>query len=123
MILIFATVAQSGGVCGFTESKQLETPHNRAARILTGSNYDNHSKPLMKDQGWKTIEDLIQYELQIIVFKSRNGLAHQSLYKRLLLTRLILRISYETLNRPKAAKENFLQWAERFFLQRHENVE
>ena len=30
--------------------------------------------------GWKTIEDVIQYELQIIAYKSRNGLAPRYLY-------------------------------------------
>ena len=48
--------------------------------IITGSNYNAPSKPLLKDLGWKTIEDLIQYELQIIVYKSRNGLAPRYLY-------------------------------------------
>ena len=68
------------GVCGLAEIQQLQKLQNRAARIITGSNYDAPSKPLIKDLGWKTIEDLIQYELQIIVYKSRNGLAPQYLY-------------------------------------------
>ena len=67
------------GVCGLAEIQQLQKLQNRAARIITGSNYDAPSKPLIKDLGWKTIEDLIQYELQIIVYKSRNGLAPQYL--------------------------------------------
>ena len=33
-----------------------------------------------KLEGWKTIEDLIQYELQIIVYKSRNGLTPRYRY-------------------------------------------
>ena len=68
------------GVCGLAEIQQLQKLQNRAARIITGSNYDAPSKPLIKDLGWKTIKDLIQYELQIIVYKSRNGLASQYLY-------------------------------------------
>ena len=31
--------------------------------------------PLIKDLGWESIEDLIQYELQMIVYKFSNGLA------------------------------------------------
>ena len=60
--------------------RQLLKLQNRAARIITGSNYDAPSKPLIKDLGWETIEDLIQYEWQIIVCKSRNGLAPRYLY-------------------------------------------
>ena len=67
-------------VCGLGEIQQLQKSQNRAARIVTGSNYDASSKPLIKDLGWKTIEDLIQYELQIIVCKSRNGFAPRYLY-------------------------------------------
>ena len=67
------------GVCGLTEIQQLQKLQNRAARIITGSNYDAPSKPLIKGLGWKTIEDLIQYESQLIVFKFRNGLAPQYL--------------------------------------------
>ena len=53
---------------------------NREARIISGSNYDAPSKPSIEDLCWKTIEDLIQYELQSIVYKSRNGLAPRYLY-------------------------------------------
>ena len=68
------------GVCGLTEIQQLQKLQNRAARIITGSNFAAPSKPLIKGLGWKTIEDLIQYESQLIVFKSRNGLAPQYLF-------------------------------------------
>ena len=68
------------GVQCLTKIQQLQKLQNRAARIITGSNYDAPSKPLIKGLGWKTIEDLIQYESQLIVFKSRNGLAPQYLF-------------------------------------------
>ena len=68
------------GVCGFTEIQQLQKLQNRAARIITGSNYDAPSKPLIKGLGWKTIEDFTQYESQLIVFISKNGLAPQYLF-------------------------------------------
>ena len=38
---------------------------------------------IIKDLGWKAIEALILYELQIIVYKSRNGLVGQYLYNML----------------------------------------
>ena len=68
------------GVCGLAEIQQLQKLQNLAAKIITGSNYDAPRKPLIKDLGWKTIEDLIQYGMQIIVYKSRNGVAPQYLY-------------------------------------------
>ena len=74
---------QSWGVCGLSGIQQLQKLQDRAARIITGNNYDAPSKPLIIDLGWNTIEALIQYELQIIVFISRNGLAPQYLYNML----------------------------------------
>ena len=56
------------GVCGLGKIQQLQKFQNRAARIITCSTYDAPSKPLIKDLGWKTSEDVIEYELQIIVY-------------------------------------------------------
>ena len=67
------------GVCGLTETHQLQKLQNRAAKIVTGSNYDAPNKPLIETLGWKTIEQLIQNETQIMAFKSVNGLAPQYL--------------------------------------------
>ena len=67
------------GVCGLTEIHQLKKLQNRAPIIVTCSNYDAPSKPLIKTLGWKTMEELIQNETQIMVFKSVNGLAPQYL--------------------------------------------
>ena len=49
------------GVCGITEIQQLQKLQNPAARLITGSNYDTPSRPLIYYLGWKTIEDLIQH--------------------------------------------------------------
>ena len=68
------------GVCGITEIQQLQKLQNRAARLITGSNYDTPSRPLINYLSWKTIEDLIQHESQIMVFKSWNGLVPQYLF-------------------------------------------
>ena len=65
---------------GLAEIQQLQKVQNRAARIITGSNYDAPNKPFIKDLGWKRIENVIQYELQIVVYKFRNGRALQYLY-------------------------------------------
>ena len=70
---------------------------NQAVRIITGSNYDTPSRPLINHLVLKTIEDLIKHEYQIMVFKSRNGLAPNTSSIYLLLTHLVPRIIYETL--------------------------
>ena len=106
------------------EIQQLQKLQNRAARIITGSNYDAHSKPLIKELGCKTIEDLIQYESQLIVFKSRNGLAPQYLFDMFVASsadsRYDLRNTDTDLRLPK---KNSTNGQKGFFLPRHENVE
>ena len=67
------------GVCGAAEIHQLQKLQNRAARIITGSNYDAPSKPLIESLGWKTINDMIQFESRVMVFKSLNRLTPQYL--------------------------------------------
>ena len=62
------------GVCGAAEIHQLQKLQNRASRIITGSNYDAPSKPLIESLGWKTINDMIQFESRVMVFKSLNRL-------------------------------------------------
>ena len=51
----------------------------KTARIVTNSSYDAPSRPLIKELGWKTIQELIQNESETMVFKSLNGLAPQYL--------------------------------------------
>ena len=67
------------GVFGATEMQQLLKLQNRAARIITGSNYDAPSKPVLEALSWKPIKEMIQFESQFMVFKSINGLAPQYL--------------------------------------------
>ena len=50
------------GVCGLTEIKKLQKLQNKAARIITGSNYDAPSKPLIETLALRIIEKLIQSE-------------------------------------------------------------
>ena len=76
----FATVAQSGVSMALTELQQQQKRQNRAARMIIGSNYGGPSKPLLQHLSWKMIEDLFQYEAQIIVYKFGNGLVTQFLF-------------------------------------------
>ena len=63
-----------GGCSGVTEINQLQ---NRAARIVTGSSFDTPCQPLIKELGWKTIDQLITSETNIMVYKSLHELAPQ----------------------------------------------
>ena len=58
-----------------TEIKQLQELQNRAARIVTGSSFDSPGRPLIKKLGWKTIDELIASESNVMVFKSLHELA------------------------------------------------
>ena len=85
------------GVCGLTEIQQLQKLQNRAARIITGSNYDAPSKPLIKGLGWKTIEDLIQYDRNLLSLNLEMVLPPSTSSICLLLTQMIPGIIYEIL--------------------------
>ena len=65
------------GCCGVTEKHHLQKLQNRAARILTNSSFDAPGLPLVRRLGWKTIEELIAHESELMVFKSIHGLAPQ----------------------------------------------
>ena len=63
------------GRAGSTDINQLQELQNRAARIITNSRFDTQSRPLIAELGWQTIEELIDNECKIMVFKSLNDLA------------------------------------------------
>ena len=65
------------GCCGVTEINQLQKLQNSAARIVTGSSFDAPGMPLIKKLDWKTIDELIATESNIMVFKSLHELAPQ----------------------------------------------
>ena len=67
------------GVAGVSEINHLQKLQNCAARIITNSRYDAPSKMLIKQLGWRTIEEMIEYESRVMVYKSVNGLAPQYL--------------------------------------------
>ena len=58
-----------------TKINYLQILPHRAARIVTGSSFDNPGQPLIKLLGWKTIDDLIASESNVMVFKSLHELA------------------------------------------------
>ena len=62
-----------------TELNQLQKLQNRAARIITNSSFDTPSRPLIDKLGWKTIEQLVTSESNLMVFKSLHELAPQYL--------------------------------------------
>ena len=67
------------GCCGVTEIAILQRLQNRAARIVTNSNYDVPSEPLIELLKWKPIKKLINEESQMMVYKSLNNLSPQDL--------------------------------------------
>ena len=67
------------GNCGTMEKNQLQKLQNRAARILTSSCHDADARPLLNTLGLKTIQDLIDTEINTMVFKALNGLAPEYL--------------------------------------------
>ena len=79
------------GCCSSTEKDRLQKPQNRAARIITGSSFTTSALPLTERLGWKTIEEFINNETKVGVFKALNCLAPQYL------TGLFSRISQRSL--------------------------
>ena len=60
----------------------LQQLQNRAARIVTRSNFDSSAKPLIHNLKWPTINDIIRSETATIMYKSLNDLAPEYLSKR-----------------------------------------
>ena len=63
--------------CGVSEKTHSQKLQNRAARIITNSSFDAPGIPLVRRLGWKTIEEPIAHESELMVFKSIHGLAPQ----------------------------------------------
>ena len=78
--------------------------------IITGSRYDAPGLPLVKRLGWKTIDELISSESNIMFFKSLHGLAPQYMSnlftKTSQLTSRNLRNSETDLRVPKKKSPN-----------------
>ena len=61
--------------CGETFLTRLQKLQNRAARIITGSNYHTPAEPLIEQIGWKTVRELIQNDTSVMMYKSMNNMA------------------------------------------------
>ncbi len=98
------------GCCGSTQITKLQKLQNRAARIVTNSSYYSSGLKLVSQLGWKTIETLINEELQIMVYKSINGQAPQYLCdlltKNSACTSFNLRNTSTDLRLPKMSSSN-----------------
>ena len=61
------------GNCGETFLTRLQKLQKRAARIITGSDYDTPAEPLIEPLGWKTVGELIQNDTSVMMYKSMNN--------------------------------------------------
>ena len=50
---------------------------DNSARITTNNSFDAPGIPLVRRFGWKTSEELIAHESELVIFKSIHGLALQ----------------------------------------------
>ena len=53
--------------------QKLQKLQNRAARIVTNSPYDASSLPLIKQLGWLSVQQTIDFETMKIVLKSLHN--------------------------------------------------
>ena len=63
------------GCCGKTEINRLQKLQNRAARIISSSKFDTPCKPLLLSLGLKSIQEIIDFNTNSMIFKSINALA------------------------------------------------
>ena len=76
----FQYCCSARGRCNSTDILQLQRLQNIAAHIVTNSHFDAPSKPLIHSFSWKTIEELINRQANLTVFKSLNSIAPKYLY-------------------------------------------
>ena len=63
------------GNCGITLQTKIQKLQNRAARVLTCSNYDADAGYLFELLGWKNLASQQQIQRATMVYKSLHGLA------------------------------------------------
>ena len=63
------------GSCRKTLRDKLQRLQNRAARVLTNSDYDADASILLNDLGWQNLETQRQIHKAVMVYKSLNCLA------------------------------------------------
>ncbi len=59
--------------------QKLQKMQNRAARILTGNNYDIPSKDLLHQLNWKMLEKRRGNKKALLMYKVKNGVAPESI--------------------------------------------
>ena len=100
------------GNCNNTLATKLQKLQNRAARILTFSNYDADAEPLLERLGWKKLADRRKSHMATMVYKSLNDLAPEYLkakfVNRSCITDYILRDTTNKLAVPKP-RTNYLK--------------
>ena len=67
------------GNCGKTLSNKLQKLQNRAARVVTSSNYDVDVDSLFHKLSWKDLKSQRQIQNALTVFRSLNGLVSEYL--------------------------------------------
>ena len=70
------------GNCGITLRNKLQKLQNRAARVLTFSDYDEGAGYLFELQGWKNLACQHEIEKATMVYKCLHGLAPEYLCSR-----------------------------------------
>ena len=61
--------------CGEVLLTKLQKIQNRAAGIVTSSEFDENAEPLIKELGWKTVRELVRYDTTITMHKSMHKIA------------------------------------------------
>ena len=79
------------GCCGSTGTNHLQKLQNRAGRILTSSSIDAPSRPFINELGWKTIDEHVNKESKVMVYKSQHQLAPQYLSSMLIKLKYLLK--------------------------------
>ena len=72
IISLLSLTSNTAALFGAIHSQRLQ---NRAALIVTNSHSDAPSKSLIQSLGWKTIEQLINRQVNLMVFKCLNGIS------------------------------------------------
>ena len=68
------------GSCGEVLLTKIQKIQNRAALIVTRSEFDENAEPLIKELGWKTVRELVRYDTAITMHKSMHKIAPTHLF-------------------------------------------
>ena len=71
------------GTCGQTELDRVFRLQKRAARVITNSDYLEHSGPLFQDLKWLPLHERIDFHRCVLVYKGLHGLAPKYICNKL----------------------------------------